>query len=960
MPDLATSVKLIVKGVNETDVAVDGALAGISRIGIGASLSIAPLGALVDKMIEAEVQAIKLSIAFGDKAFQASERYKDSVVDLQKFVGDGQVFDDLEKQIGEISLKYGEAAGASLDAAADWIKAGKEGAEVTELFALSLDTAIAGEIELAEATTGLKIATENYKTTAVETRENLDFLNNVADNTANTFGGLFQALTPSIGIAAEAGISFQKLAAVTAGASARSQEYNEVGRAMRNTIATLIDPSKEQATALIELGVAQNKTGLQALTTAERFDLLFENLQSTEQQQKEYTLAVVAGKEQVSRITGAVAGYAQAQEFLAGNFKTTNTLQEEAERSLEKYSVQIDIAREKINRLLRLIGAQYAENLTQVITSTGDLASKIREQVGSGRFDGLFDVINKQLLALDDAIKTVTTNLPEALGDLDFTKLENSIDNIVEKIKLALGIDLTTVDGLREALQLGIDLFANLTNVTAGYIEQGTFFSNILISIAGGFADLNPATAEAIGNFGFLVNNVADLLPSFDTLLLLLIAAKSGGIVGGFSKLVAIGGPLLKLLGKGGLVGALGFLAVELANVSGLTDAVSEFLFGEEEPNTAAAKLAADVATANAALQETPSYLDAVVVSAAELSEQYDALLTRTRETTEVATNQGITWRQLTSDVLEYNASIDTLVDGQVRSISVGDRLTEVFAAQGKVYDEATGLVRDYIPAIDDATNKTARFVATYTESGRQITVFDDITQQIRVLDSETGRLGKVIDATEGIDRATKTLVGTYTNAEGKIEKVYRTIAKSAEDNLADKTAAATEKALKAAQDYQLELAKLASDERIAKIEAQVAIDTTRLQADAEKSVAIIGTINTAIESTGTAITDAFSILANVDPLDRLELLQFIKDESARRAKLFDRQDELLQAQIQAYLAQASRLRSKDPYIQIDGSGLQTELQALAFAMLRYIQVNVVASGGDFSLGNNPFAIPAT
>lgn len=151
-----------------------------------------------------------------------------------------------------------------------------------------------------------------------------------------------------------------------------------------------------------------------------------------------------------------------------------------------------------------------------------------------------------------------------------------------------------------------------------------------------------------------------------------------------------------------------------------------------------------------------------------------------------------------------------------------------------------------------------------------------------------------------------------------------------------------------------LELEKLASNERIKTLEFKAEIDVARIQADAEKVVAAFGSINVGIESTGDVLGGLFGMfdkLGNLDSSAYRAVFDQIDKENTLREKSFELQKKLTEAQIENMRAQTQRLSGGDALIKIDGAGLQPQLEAFMWEILRTIQVRVNRDGLPLLLG---------
>lgn len=236
--------------------------------------------------------------------------------------------------------------------------------------------------------------------------------------------------------------------------------------------------------------------------------------------------------------------------------------------------------------------------------------------------------------------------------------------------------------------------------------------------------------------------------------------------------------------------------------------------------------------------------------------------------------------------------------------------------------------------------------------------------------------LDKIKDGPEGLQSIEKLVIGLdaaqkagklsteeYTAALNALEQktsgnwssIERTTeATKKQSDALKKQAEETKKAEEAAQRMRLELEKLASNERIAQINAAMGIAVAGIEADAQKAVAAFDSIGKGIESTGKLLEKLYSSYDNYDGMSWQQIRTIqdaIKKEEAFRAEQFNLQKELITAQIAEMKARTDSFRNGGGLIKIDGAGLQPHLEAFMWEILKTIQVRVNKDGLGLLLG---------
>ena len=162
------------------------------------------------------------------------------------------------------------------------------------------------------------------------------------------------------------------------------------------------------------------------------------------------------------------------------------------------------------------------------------------------------------------------------------------------------------------------------------------------------------------------------------------------------------------------------------------------------------------------------------------------------------------------------------------------------------------------------------------------------------------------------------------------------------------------EKARDKAQQYALELEKLASNERIKNIEARVTLNVTEVQEQTKRIQAAFESLDNTVTSTADVINKAFGALSGNSMLDssvRNQLFAQVERENLNRQEALRQQSDLTRAQIRVLESQARNLDSGEALIKVDGSGLAPHLEAIMWEILKQAQVRTNRDGLKLLLG---------
>lgn len=266
-----------------------------------------------------------------------------------------------------------------------------------------------------------------------------------------------------------------------------------------------------------------------------------------------------------------------------------------------------------------------------------------------------------------------------------------------------------------------------------------------------------------------------------------------------------------------------------------------------------------------------------------------------------------------------------------------------------KTSDAVEKLAADLESLAENPRTNGALFAQAFESSLKRATTADDV----RVLGERLANLfndGKI--SAEAYKEGLLDLEKAFGKVDGSAKK-----SKDAADENAKaiaRQAAETRKAEEAAQKLSLELEKLASNERIKNIEANVKLNVAEVEAQTKRIEASFDSINNTVDSTGTLIASLFGLLKDYDSLSFSAIRQIDKQldlENARRQEALNLQRELVQAQIANVRAQTRQYDKGDALIKIDGAGLQPHLEAFMWEILRTIQVRVNRDGLQFLQG---------
>jgi TP901 family phage tail tape measure protein len=569
----------------------------------------------------------------------------------------------------------------------------------------------------------------------------------------------------------------------------------------------------------------------------------------------------------------------------------------EALTAMENKSGKTGAAAKELEDDLSKLGQTLKNNVTSAFIAFGDNLTDESQ--------GIVKAITSMFQGLGAEIKLKDGAFSEIIGQLEgvFKDIENKFNIMAENLPEALdGLDLSAMVGAFDDLgaELGeafaaifgdVDLTTveGLQSAIQTVVDAFTALINITTGIIDGLEPLFDLVNAGVGSFQELSSENKEIIGSFLGLATSVNTVLP--ILGALGTgLATIGGGMAVLNGAKGL-GLLstniGGLA-KVASVAGKTGFVGAALFG-------AAGVGVGV---GAAINEAVELLSGSSI--------------------------GSLWYDYRNgDELDlFNEKIEVSAE----------RLREIKAAQeeaGKAQEDRTKFTSLDIDALNDhaaALVKNANQEKNRTEN---------------IEDSKAGY--------EGIEGALKGLVIGYDEATGKANSWSSTLDQNGQ--ALAKNTEKTKDALKETDAYKLKLLDLASDERIANIEANISLNIAQLESDTKTAVAIIETLGTSITSTGNVLSSLFGSFNDASKFDQLAISKQIETENKRRQKSLDEASAMTKAQISLIEQQARALGRGESLINVKADGLAPHLDAIFHEILEAAQVRATQQGLNLLVG---------
>lgn len=928
MADLQSTIDLIFNGIDQaSDVArkVSGEVGGLANAAKTASQ---PLVEMSGKLAIVQVGITALAGVIGSLAFNESREMQSSLAELNKQLdeSDGSA-EQYGRTLETLALKYGENNNELVKSAADFKAAGYDIGTSIELVKGSLDLAIAGSIETSTAVDIMNRSLAGFQVPAkdvVATSKLIgDNLNKAADITKSSFSELAKGFADLSPIAKQTGLSVQETVAILTEVIDVFGSGSEAANGLKSGFLSLVDPSKESAKAMADLGVEYKNSDGTLKSVKQILSELAPAFSNVDESQKLAAASAIFGKDQAAKMVQVMVTYGDAMQRASVLTKEAGgSIENEVNKQLALTEIAVKRADEAFRQLLQSIGDKTESGL---IGSISDLAIAFRDVVRSGDLDPLFSALNSQLGEIESLFKTVANNLPAAFSGVKFDGLLVALGELKSSAKVALEalfgpIDLTTVDGLRNALQKIVDLLEGLTRITSGELGGLAPFLAGINKMAQGFLDAEGSTKGFVGTLlglGVGVNAASGYLDSINTALLSIIALGPKTAAAASSITSEIGLLAAGLAGPQGIAIALGAAAAAIVTFLVPADQLADYAWPDwlagysgATPGTAAADIAEGFASLSARIKQLVSDADKV-----------PAALDKTTPIVN-ADNAISEIRRFEEEVQRGKDEYDDLINFMAKPVPINS------------WDGVLAKLSNIEPESNNARQAISDLSA---EIEKKLVVKGDFSfgeEPIKNLKKTWDENGNPVFS--AIDNATIKATGSF----------------AAFGSSVGESAKKVEEATKKSEDFQVKMEQIASNERIKNIEAIVSINTERLKADTERVKATFSSIDTTIKSTGDLLGSLFGNLVGTDdPFKSSKIESQIALENERRQKALDIQKQLAEAEIERIQAQTRALDRGDAILKIDGTGLEPELEAFMWKILKKIRVRANAEYSDYLLG---------
>jgi TP901 family phage tail tape measure protein len=929
MANVQSVIEIIFNGIdNASDTAekiggkISGALGDVSEAGNSLEELAAPLAAIADKILEIEAAVTVFGGTLVGIGVKAAGEFNDSLAFTST------LFDATGAELAQFRtniLDYASGSTQSIEqinaALQNAIGQGIEYADALGLMEEAEKLAVAQGAQLSDSTSLLASTMNAYGLKVSDAAKLSDvFSITVRDGkiSAEELAAQLSNVTP---LANAAGIGIDQIGAAVAVLTAQGNLAGPAITGVKQIIEGIIKPTGQAAEYAQSLGLSFDAATLKS----RGLDGVLQDVQKATNGSVDAFAKLFTTSE---GLTAALALAGPGADKFAKELKAMREETGVTDAAFQKMADNIGLGSQKIKNAINVafinLGAPLLDELGTIQKGIATVFSEIGDEFKDG---GALRPITAAFEAwgvdIGATIESIAKNLPKAFENVEVSGLIEAYKRLGKEVaglfKSFFGdIDLTTVDGLSKAIQKVIDTIESLTLTSAGIV--GTF--KPMAAAAGetvdSFVKLDAASQIEFGEFIGAMRAIILAGPEVASALILI--GKSGVEMGTVMDAVFGGVQVvinaLQVTFDGVVLGILGIKKALLEAALAVTEFGGQFALTD----TAQKENAAAIKNFQDRLVELQPVMDGV---AANLQRNKDEL------------ENG--WKRATGEAADGTGQLSDRLDLAQRSIDdFGKKTKEAGDATRESVKSYDGILAT-LNKIDPAAQIAAGVISDLGEAQKKLIVSGDSA----FLDEPIKNLKKTWD------KDGNPVYTAIDNAVIKATGAFKLAGESASEQ-AKKVSEAT----KAADDFQIKMEEIASNERIKTIEAFVSLNIAGLEADMERVKATFASLDTTISSTGDLLGSLFGNLADTENRwKEIAIEEQIDLENKRRQDALDLQKRLTEAEIARIEAQTRQLERGDPWIKIDGTGLEPQLEAFMWEILKAIRTQVNAEFAEFLLG---------
>ena len=903
--DLQRVVSIIFAGEDRLSPAARAAQRTLSEFGTGLSGSVDALAGFTAGAARLEAGLLATGAAAAVVAVNTAAKFDQAFRGLTTLIEEPtSALSGFRQSI----LDYAQGSTQPLEqitqALGDAIGSGVRWQDSLALLRVAEQGAVAGQAQLGESTR-LLVGTLNAYGLGVDQVQRVSdvFFRTVGDGTikisdlANDFG----RIAP---LAAAAGVPIETIGAALAVLTQQGIQPSEAVTYLRSALSAIIAPGTDAATLAQQLGIQFDAQALKSRGLAAVLNDVQRATGGNVNQMKTLFGSVEA--------LSAVLGLSGAN---AGKFSTELARMQAAagatQTAFARFAGALGPAAQQFKNAIEVgltgIGDRLLDESGGIVAALAAIVRAISSSANSGNLKPLVDDLEAGFKRVQTVLEAVARNLPAALNSADLSGFRDGVQAVAAALgRLFGGADLTSVEGLRLAIEGAGRAFNLLSQYVAGAIDGIGPFSRGLATIASTISQINPDTVAFVGTVGGLAVGLSAVGTALSVVTPLLAAIRAaGGIAGSLgsaAELSAVGAAL----GATGVAVATFGATFTATRALGLDEKLNDWLV----PDWLAGYQGATLGTA---LADAADWIGKFGTAADQAAPAARRLADAQQSVESVSERNARLIRDAIADEAKHTSEQLLGAAASREQAAEADALVRMWERLGYQYDATTGALR------------------------RTEDVQADL---LRGFEAQNNAAGRALDTQRGFHVELINGIPTYTQVAKAGEKLFEPAKKSAEE------------AKTASDKLKESLEKIASDERIKTLEIKAKIDIADIEAQTERLKAAFSSIDNTVTSTGETLAKLVGEFADAQSSwDKSSIWKEVERESKRRDDALKLQRELIEAQAGYLREKARALARGDATITVNAPGLKPHLEAFMWEILSAIELRASTEGQERLLG---------
>ncbi|MCU7836534.1 MAG: phage tail tape measure protein [gamma proteobacterium symbiont of Taylorina sp.] len=899
MADLQKTVEIIFGGKDNLSPTTKSLTKELGSFDSAVQGAAAPIGNFTENLLKTEAAILAMGLAMVGVSLNQAGTFSGSIEEI------GVLFNGTEEEVNQLRIMIMDYARDSSSSIEDIIKstynavsAGAEWTTVITDLSAAEQLADAGASDLAKATEAIASVMAGFGLELSETTKVAEALFTATQTGKTTISELGDNIGKVAAIASASGVSYEDLLSALSSLTVDSVNTKLSMTGLKALFNEMVKPTSALTTAL---GGASFET---------------HSLQEVMETLKEKTGGTYDG---FAKLFGSVEA-ARTALILAND--TSGTFAKTLE-AMEERTGKLKLAYERMAKSFDIVNQNLVNNLRVTLIQTGlplldeygtavKALAHIFEGIGEGvkapNFQEIYSAIEVFVNNFSAKMEDIATALPEAMGQIDFSDLIRSFSDLSETVGGALDgifgddLDLSKPEDLAKVLQSAVNILTSFVDLTTGIVTGLQPVFDILGEAASKTGTVGEEAAKTTGE----ILGAITLLHEFGTVLgatLTLIKEIETDITNVFSTFEGAA----RIVTNSFQVVFDGFIATITGLAANLASSMAVFTTGDLKASFQ--KAADDLNEISGVANKN------LLKNSAEMKDGWNTMVSG-----------------LSGDAAKAGTAIK----------DVGDKTNELGEKFSKVQGSADAVGNDLQNLGDKA---------------------DGAKTPIKELTKDLAEMGGVEAVPSTIPKNIKKVGDEAVVSDEKFKGFTRTIGEDgipiftatgqALDEVKTKTELSAEEAEKAAIAFaqmEVDLEKIASNERIKSMEFSVDFAIANVESDAKKVIAAFESISESYTATSDLIGSLYGEKSDVSRFDQLGIDSSIDKAEKLADDQWKTQKKLIEQQIKQMQAQTKRMASGGALITVDGGELQPELELVMQALFKNIRIKMSSDYEDYLL----------